>query len=407
VIFTSLFETAWHALATHRLRSFLTMLGMVIGVAAVILMLAIGQGAQAMVRSAIESMGSNLFIIMSGATTTGGARVAIGSAPTLTFDDADAIRDLQDIVAASPVSPGSAQLIYGGVNWSTSVFGTTPDYAIVRDWPMESGGFFSEADVRSGARVAVIGQVVARELFGDEDPIGKVIRIRQAPFEVIGVLAAKGQSLDGRDQDDLVIVPISSAQQKIFSGSLRNRARFIMAQAVSEKSMDAAESAINELLRNRHRIGVGQEDDFTVRNLTAIAEAAASTTRIMSLLLGAIAAISLVVGGIGIMNIMLVSVTERTREIGIRMAIGARRRDVLWQFLIEALTLSLIGCGMGVVLGIGGATLVESFAGLPIAVTPASLLMAVGVSFLIGVFFGFYPARRAAGLDPIEALRSQ
>ena len=407
MIFTSLFETAWHALATHRLRSFLTMLGMVIGVAAVILMLAIGQGAQAMVRSAIESMGSNLFIIMSGATTTGGARVAIGSAPTLTFDDADAIRDLQDIVAASPVSPGSAQLIYGGVNWSTSVFGTTPDYAIVRDWPMESGGFFSEADVRSGARVAVIGQVVARELFGDEDPIGKVIRIRQAPFEVIGVLAAKGQSLDGRDQDDLVIVPISSAQQKIFSGSLRNRARFIMAQAVSEKSMDAAESAINELLRNRHRIGVGQEDDFTVRNLTAIAEAAASTTRIMSLLLGAIAAISLVVGGIGIMNIMLVSVTERTREIGIRMAIGARRRDVLWQFLIEALTLSLIGCGMGVVLGIGGATLVESFAGLPIAVTPASLLMAVGVSFLIGVFFGFYPARRAAGLDPIEALRSQ
>jgi putative ABC transport system permease protein len=407
VIFTSLFETAWHALATHRLRSFLTMLGMVIGVAAVILMLAIGQGAQAMVRSAIESMGSNLFIIMSGATTTGGARVAIGSAPTLTFDDADAIRDLQDIVAASPVSPGSAQLIYGGVNWSTSVFGTTPDYAIVRDWPMESGGFFSEADVRSGARVAVIGQVVARELFGDEDPIGKVIRIRQAPFEVIGVLAAKGQSLDGRDQDDLVIVPISSAQQKIFSGSLRNRARFIMAQATSEKTMDPAESAINELLRNRHRIGVGQEDDFTVRNLTAIAEAAASTTRIMSLLLGAIAAISLVVGGIGIMNIMLVSVTERTREIGIRMAIGARRRDVLWQFLIEALTLSLIGCGIGVVLGIGGATLVESFAGLPIAVTPASVLMAVGVSFLIGVFFGFYPARRAAGLDPIEALRSQ
>ena len=407
MIFTSLFETAWHALTTHRMRSFLTMLGMVIGVAAVILMLAIGQGAQAMVRGAIESMGSNLFIIMSGATTTGGARVAMGSAPTLTFDDADAIRDLKDIAAASPVTPGSAQLIYSGVNWSTSVFGTSPDYAIVRDWPMASGGFFSEADVRSGARVAVIGQVVARELFGDEDPIGKVIRIREAPFEVIGVLAAKGQSLDGRDQDDLVVVPITSAQQKIFSSSLRNRARFIMAQATSEKSMDAAESAINELLRNRHRIGVGQDDDFTVRNLTAIAEAAASTTRIMSLLLGAIAAISLVVGGIGIMNIMLVSVTERTREIGIRMAIGARRRDVLWQFLIEALTLSLIGCGIGLVLGIGVASLVEYFAGLPVAVTPASVLMAVGVSFLIGVFFGFYPARRAASLDPIEALRSQ
>ncbi|MFN3752205.1 MAG: ABC transporter permease [Thiobacillus sp.] len=407
MILGSLFETAWHALATHRMRSFLTMLGMVIGVAAVILMLAIGQGAQAMVRSAIESMGSNLFIIMSGASTSGGARVAIGAAPTLTFDDADAIRDLPDIVAAAPVTPGNAQLIYGGVNWSTSVFGTTPDYRVVRDWATDTGGFFSEADVRSGARVAVIGQVVARELFGDEDPLGKIIRIRQAPFEVIGVLAPKGQSLDGRDQDDLVIVPITSAQQKIFSGSLRNRARFIMAQAVSEQAMDPAESAISELLRTRHRIGAGQEDDFTVRNLTAIAEAAASTTRIMSLLLGAIAAISLVVGGIGIMNIMLVSVTERTREIGIRMAIGARRRDVLWQFLIEALTLSLIGCAIGLGLGIGAAWLVESVAGLPIEVSLLSLLLAVGVSFLIGVFFGFYPARRAAGLDPIEALRTQ
>ena len=407
MIFTSLFETAWHALVTHRMRSFLTMLGMVIGVAAVILMLAIGQGAQAMVRSSIESMGSNLFIIMSGATTSGGARVAGGMAPTLTFSDADALRGLDDIVAAAPVSPGTVQLIYGGLNWNTSVFGTTPDYAVVRNWPMASGGFFSEADVRSGARVAVIGAVVARELFGDEDPIGKIIRIRQAPFEVIGVLAAKGQSLDGRDQDDTVIVPITSAQQKIFSSSMRNRARMIMAQAVSDKRMEGAESAINELLRNRHRISAGQEDDFTVRNLTALAETAASTTRIMSLLLGAIAAISLVVVGIGIMNIMLVSVTERTREIGIRMAIGARRRDVLWQFLIEALTLSLIGCAIGLALGIGGAWLVGNLAGLPVAVTPASILMAVGVSFLIGVFFGFYPARRAAGLDPIEALRSQ
>ena len=407
MIFASLLETAWHALITHRMRSFLTMLGMVIGVAAVILMLAIGQGAQAMVRSSIESMGSNLFIIMAGATTSGGARVASGTAPTLTFDDADAIRDLPDIAAAAPVSPGSAQLIYGGVNWSTSVTGTTPDYIAVRNWSMASGGFFSEAEVRSGARVAVIGQVVANELFGDADPVGKIIRINQAPFEVIGVLSAKGQSLDGRDQDDLVIVPITSAQQKIFSGSLRNRVRYIMAQAVSEKSMDAAEAALNNLLRSRHRIGSGQEDDFTVRNLTAIAEAAASTTRIMSMLLGAIAAISLVVGGIGIMNIMLVSVTERTREIGIRMAIGARGRDVLWQFLIEALTLSLIGCGIGLLFGIGGAWLVGRLAALPVAVTPASVLMAVGVSFLIGVFFGFYPARRAAGLDPIEALRSQ
>ena len=407
MIFSSLFETAWHALATHRMRSFLTMLGMVIGVAAVILMMAIGAGAQAMVNDAIKSMGSNLFIIMSGASTSGGARVPSGSAPTLTFDDADAIGDLKDVLAAAPVSSGSAQLIYNGINWSTSVFGTTPDYVVVRDWPMESGGFFNEADVRSGARVAVIGQVVVRELFGDEDPIGKIIRIKQAPFEIIGVLAAKGQSLDGRDQDDIVMVPISSAQQKIHSNALRNRARFIMAQAVSEKSMDLAEAAINDTLRSRHRIGVGQDDDFSVRNLTAIAETAAATTRIMSILLGTIAAISLIVGGIGIMNIMLVSVTERTREIGIRMAIGARRRDVLWQFLIEALTLSLIGCGLGLLLGVGGAMLVGSLAGLPVSITPASVLLAVGVSFLIGVFFGFYPARRAAGLDPIEALRSQ
>jgi len=407
MIFSSLFETAWHALATHRMRSFLTMLGMVIGVAAVILMMAIGAGAQAMVNDAIKSMGSNLFIIMSGASTSGGARVPSGSAPTLTFDDADAIGDLKDVLAAAPVSSGSAQLIYNGINWSTSVFGTTPDYVVVRDWPMESGGFFNEADVRSGARVAVIGQVVVRELFGDEDPIGKIIRIKQAPFEIIGVLAAKGQSLDGRDQDDIVMVPISSAQQKIHSNAIRNRARFIMAQAVSEKSMDAAEAAINDTLRSRHRIGVGQDDDFSVRNLTAIAETAAATTRIMSILLGTIAAISLIVGGIGIMNIMLVSVTERTREIGIRMAIGARRRDVLWQFLIEALTLSLIGCGIGLLLGVGGAMLVGSLAGLPVSITATSVLLAVGVSFLIGVFFGFYPARRAAGLDPIEALRSQ
>jgi putative ABC transport system permease protein len=407
MIFSSLFETAWHALATHRMRSFLTMLGMVIGVAAVILMMAIGEGAQVMVRESIKSMGSNLFIVLSGASTSGGARVPSGSAPTLTFDDADAIGALKDVRAAAPVASGSAQLIYNGVNWSTSVSGTTPDYVVVRDWPLQSGGFFSEADVRSGARVAVIGQIVARELFGDEDPVGKIIRIKQAPFEVIGVLAAKGQSLDGRDQDDTVMVPITSAQQKIHSNAIRNRVRFIMAQAVSEKSMDAAEAAINDTLRSRHRIGIGQDDDFNVRNLTAIAETAAATTRVMSILLGTIAAISLVVGGIGIMNIMLVSVTERTREIGIRMAIGARRRDVLWQFLIEALTLSLIGCGIGLLLGVGGALLVGSLAGLPVSITPASVLLAVGVSFLIGVFFGFYPARRAAGLDPIEALRAQ
>ena len=333
--------------------------------------------------------------------------MATGSAPTLTFENADAIDKLPDVLAAAPVTPGSAQLIYSGVNWSTSMFGTTPEYATVRGWALESGGFFTEADVRSGARVAVIGQVVARELFGDEDPLGKVIRIKQAPFEVIGVPAAEGQSLDGRDQDDTVMAPISSAQQKIFSNTIRNRARFAMVQAVSEKAMDHAETAVTDLLRSRHRIGERAEDDFTVRNLTAIAETQAAATQVMSYLLGAIAAVSLVVGGIGIMNIMLVSVTERTREIGIRMAIGARRRDVLMQFMIEALTLSFLGCGLGLLLGVGGSWLVGQLSGIQMIVNPASMLLAVGVAFFVGVFFGFYPARRAASPDPIEPLRSQ
>lgn len=407
MIFPSLIGSAFQALRANALRTFLTMLGMMIGVAAVILMLAIGEGAKAMVNQAIESMGSNLFIILSGASTSGGARVAVGSKPTLTYDDAQAIRKLPLVREAAPVVPGSAQIVYGNVNWSTSVFGVTPEYLTVRNWEIESGGFFTESEVRSGARVAVIGRVVARELFGDEDPVGKIIRIKRSPFQVIGVLSEKGQSLDGRDQDDTVMVPLTSAQQKLFGTPFPGAVRFIMAQGESERVMDAAEENITSLLRMRHRIGKGEENDFTVRNLAASAQAQAMATNVMSYLLGAIAAVSLLVGGIGIMNIMLVSVTERTREIGIRMAIGARRSDILWQFLIEALTVSIMGCLIGIILGVGGALLVEKLAGLTVAVSVSSLMMATGVALAVGLFFGFYPARRAAGLDPIEALRTQ
>jgi len=404
---TPMLAEAWHAMGANRLRSFLTMLGMMIGVAAVIMMLAVGQGAQYAVDQSIASMGSNLFIVMSGSTTSGGIRMGMGATPTLTTGDAEAIGELSSIAAVAPVAPGTAQLIYGSNNWSTMVVGTTPSYLAVRDWPVDSGYPFTDSDVRSATRVALLGRTVVQNLFGDADPVGKTIRIKQSPFLVIGVLAAKGQSLDGRDQDDTLFVPVTTAQRRLFGTQFPGSVRFVVAQAVSPEAMTAAEREMTQLLRQRHHLPERSDNDFDIRNLTALANAAAQTTRVMSIMLGAIASVSLLVGGIGIMNIMLVSVTERTREIGIRVAIGARERDIRTQFLLEAIIISLIGCIVGVALGVGAAVAANLAAGVTVVITGAAALIAFFVATGVGVFFGFYPANKAARLKPIDALRYQ
>ncbi len=403
----AMLSEAWMAMGANRLRTALTMLGMVIGVGAVILMLAVGQGAQQQVQASIASMGSNLFIILSGSTTSGGVRMGGGATPTLTLADAQTIEELPSVAAVAPSSPGTAQLVYGSNNWSTQVIGTLPSFLTVRDWRLSAGFAFADSDVRSATRVALLGQTVARNLFGDEDPVGKTIRIRNSPYLVLGVLAAKGQSLDGRDQDDTVLVPVTTAQRKLFGTQFAGTVRFIMAQAESAEAMAKVEKSINELLRQRHRIHEGAENDFSVRNLTAMANTAAETAQVMSLMLGAIASVSLLVGGIGIMNIMLVSVTERTREIGIRMAIGARGRDILLQFLLEAIIISIIGCLIGVLLGVGGALAVSKASGMAVLITMASIVTAFVVAATVGIFFGWYPARKASLLRPIDALRFQ
>jgi putative ABC transport system permease protein len=403
----NMLREAWQAMAANKLRTFLTMLGMVIGVGAVILMLAIGQGAQILVKQAIASMGSNLLIVLSGFSSTAGVRSGSGNAPTLTVRDARAMAELPSIEAVAPVQPGSSQIIYGSNNWNTQVYGTTPSYLDVRDWDIQSGAVFGDAEMRSATRVAILGQTVVQQLFGDEDPVGKTIRIRNSPFVVIGVLARKGQSMDGRDQDDTILVPLTTAQRTLFGSQFPDSVRYILVQAATEQMMARAERAMTELLRERHRLPEGADLDFTIRNLSAVAEVQAQTTKVMSLLLGAVASVSLVVGGIGIMNIMLVSVTERTREIGIRMAIGARRRDILLQFLLEAIIVSVFGCLIGVLLGVGGALLVTQTTGTFVVVTATSVLLAFVVAAAVGVFFGFYPARKAAGLKPIDALRFQ
>jgi putative ABC transport system permease protein len=403
----SMLAEAWSAMGANRLRTFLTMLGMVIGVAAVVAMLAVGHGAQMLVNQTIASMGSNLFIVLSGGSTAGGLRMGSGSVPTLTLLDADAIAELPGVASVAPVQPGNSEVIYGASTWSTQVYGTSPSYVDVREWPLAAGEMFTDYDLRSASRVALLGATVANVLFGDEDAVGKTIRIRNSPYLVIGLLARKGQSLDGRDQDDTILVPVTTAQRKLFGSQFLGTVRFMMVQAASADLMERVERDITELLRARHRLNVDAENDFTVRNLTAAANAAAATTKVMSLMLGVIASVSLLVGGIGIMNIMLVSVTERTREIGIRMAIGARRRDILLQFLLEAIIISVIGCCVGVVLGVGGAFFAERTAQTTAVVTSGSIVLAFAVAAAVGIFFGLYPARKAAYLKPIDALRYQ
>ena len=399
---------AWHAMSANRLRTFLTMLGMVIGVGAVILMMAIGEGAQQSIKRSIDSMGSNLFVILSGSSSTSGSRSGSGNSSALNINDANAVGDLEDIAAIAPISTGNAQVIFSGSNWNTSIIGTSPTYFSIRGWNVDSGELFSDADIRSANRVALIGKTVAENLFGDDiDPIGKTIRIKKSPFMILGVLESKGQSFDGRDQDDTIIVPITTAQRKLFGNQIPGSVRMIMAQAKSEKYMGVAEDAINDLIRQRHNIRENAESDFSVRNLTAMAKTASETAKTMSMLLGAIASISLLVGGIGIMNIMLVSVTERTREIGIRMAIGAREKDILLQFLLEACVISIVGCVIGIALGLGGALLVKKMVGAEILISMQSIVLAFSVAASVGVFFGYYPASKAAKLHPIEALRYQ
>ncbi|MEK6244135.1 MAG: ABC transporter permease [Pseudomonadota bacterium] len=403
-----LLRVAMRALAVNKLRSLLTMLGIIIGVAAVIVMIAVGAGAQARVEEQIRSLGSNLLLILSGTTTSGGVRMGFGSSQTISEDDAAAIpREIPETMAA-PALRGTAQLIWGNTNWSTVIFGVTPEYIDVRQWELAAGRIFDASDMAGATKVCLVGQTVARQLFGGTDPLGQVIRVRRVPFTVIGVLESKGQSMMGSDQDDLILMPISTARKRVLgSGNLAKQRSVgtIWVKVAEGYDMKAAEEQVRSLLRQRHRLQPGQDDDFSLRNLEEVAATQEASSRVLALLLAAVASVSLVVGGIGIMNIMLVSVTERTREIGLRMAVGARTRDILGQFLVEAVTLSLIGGLAGIAIGIATAVGIAEVAGWRIVLSPESVILAVAFAFAIGVFFGFYPARKAARLNPVEALR--
>ncbi len=396
------------AIQANVLRSVLTALGIIIGVAAVIVMISVGAGAQKQVDDVIKKLGSNLVIVVPGTTTSGGARGARGSRRTLTEDDAIAIQnEVPTVRVSAPTVRGSGQIIFGNRNWSTVIRGVTPDYGQAREWEIADGRWFSNDEVRSAAKVALIGETVSESLFGNDNPVGQIIRIKRVPFTVIGTLVGKGETPMGNDMDDVVFIPLTTAKKRTLGGR-RVSGRLVGVVFVKSNSAEVVDDTIRDmtkLLRLRHKIRPGKPNDFFVRNLSSILEARANSSRVMNLLLAAVASISLIVGGIGIMNIMLVSVTERTREIGLRMAVGAKGRDILLQFLIEAVTLSLIGGVIGIVFGLGGSYIIAMIGNSPAIVQPYSIFLAFGFAAAVGVFFGFYPARKAARLDPIEAIR--
>ena len=399
----NMLKVAFKSILKNRMRSLLTSLGIIIGVSAVIVMVAIGQGSQARIEQQIDALGTNLIIVFPGASRSGGVHRGAGSFNRFTFDDVEKLKQGTTLISAvSPVVRSGGQIVGGGSNWSTIVFGVSTDYFEIRNWQVEYGEFFTERDIRARKKVALLGKSVADELFSDQDPTGEKIRIRNVPFTVIGMLKEKGQSAMGPDQDDVVLAPSTTVLYRLKG---RRFVDMINASAVSTDCLDQAQEEMRVLLRESHRLDPGEDDDFTIRNQAEITEAATETSRVLTILLACIAGVSLVVGGIGIMNIMLVSVTERTREIGIRLAVGARSRDVLAQFLAEAAALSLIGGILGIMTGFGVAFFLNTFTNIHAVVHTGIVALSFLFSGTVGVFFGFYPARKAAGLNPIDALR--
>lgn len=404
--FKSTFIMAVRSLKINKMRSMLTSLGIIIGVSAVIIMLAVGSGASKRIAKDMESMGSNLLMIRSASANSGGVRMGLGTKPSLTLKDAEAIqKNARGIMAVAPYSSGTAQLTYGNQNWSTTIGGTTASYMLIRNYEILDGRNFIPEDIKNNTKVAIVGNTVATELFGDMDPINKTMRIGNVPFKIIAILKTKGQSGMGMDQDDLVFIPITTAQKKVFGTDFPGSIKMINVKAQNSESMEVAQTDIDEILTKRHNLGKNQEKDFEIRNLAEMQETIKSSARTMSILLGAIASVSLLVGGIGIMNIMLVSVTERTKEIGIRMAIGAKASDIRIQFLIESFLLSVIGGIIGVIVGILGAQSIRLFSDMSISISGFSIALSLGFSGAIGVLFGYYPAYKASLLNPIDALR--